>query len=68
MVSNRRREEHEEIGQCGQTLEEGKRLTASTGHRGPGRSEGAIADVREQRGARRTAEGTGSEGREGLSR
>lgn len=44
MVSNRRREEHEENGNGGQTSEESERLTASTVRRGPGCSEGAVAD------------------------
>lgn len=58
MVSNRRREEHEENGNRGQTSEESERLTASTMRRGPGCSEGAVVDEWEQRGARRRAEAT----------
>lgn len=67
MVSNRQREEHEENGNGGQTSEENKRLTASTVRRGPGCSEGAVADEWEQRGARRRAEATRSERRGGQS-
>lgn len=48
MVSNRQREEHEENGNRGQTSEESERLTAITVRRGPGCSEGAVADEWEQ--------------------
>lgn len=68
MVSNRQREEHEENGNRGQTSEESERLTASTVRRGPGCSEGAVADEWEQRGARRRAEATRSERGGGQSR
>lgn len=46
MVSNRRREEHEENGNRGQTSEESERLTASTMRRGTSQEMGGTVDPR----------------------